>query len=249
MKRKHMAALVALGVAALAGVVLLWRASQSGAPDAPGSATVESDRGEPGTPGDNAGASGAAGPAARSGSPAPRPQVPVPVPGAPAPADLAATGQVAPGSAAREDGGARAAAPRVYVRDDGVLVRDHRTRDAPPMSSGMIRRPQHTVTKVDPTTVIAVRNTMRPIVYQCSAEVPETSMGEKARLQGEVVISIADKSLSVDKVVIRVADVQEPAASRLRECVLQDMKLVTLAVPGGADVTGHPLTLPFRLRQ
>jgi hypothetical protein len=90
---------------------------------------------------------------------------------------------------------------------------------------------------------------MRPIVYRCTAEAPEASLGAKPRLQGEVVISIVDENLSVDDVELKILDLEEPAASRLRECVVQDVKLLTLAVPGGTDVTGHILTLPFRLRQ
>jgi hypothetical protein len=250
MKRKHMA-LAALGLAALGGLLMLWRTSQPEAPDAPeapGTATGAGGRGNPDAPVEHTAASGASGPAARSGGAIPRPELPLPGLGSADHSAPEGTAQMAPGNAARDDG-APAAGPRVYVRDDGALVRDHRTRDAPPMMSGTVRRPQRDVVKVEPTTVVAVRNAMRPIVYRCSAETPETSLGAEPRLQGRVVISITDGSLGVDDVVITAVDVQEPAASQLRECVSQDLKLVTLGIPGAADVTGHALTLPFRLRQ
>jgi hypothetical protein len=244
MQRRYMV-LVALGVAALAGLFGLWRMSQRDGQDGPGVPTAASR--DPDTRVENMTSRGASDPAATSGLPA-RPEVPLPGLGSPDTPDPQAAGQTAPGSAARDDGGAPAA-PRVYVRDDGVLVRDHRTRDAPPMMSGPITRPRHGVVKVEPTTVIAVRNAMRPIVYRCSGETPETSLAAEPRIQGEVVITIAKGSLSVDDATIRVADVQEPAASRLRECVLPDVKRITLAIPDAADVAGHTLTLPFRLRQ
>jgi hypothetical protein len=248
MQRKHMA-LGALGLAALAGLVGLWRMSQEGSPDAPGAtgaATATRGRRDPGTPVEHATLRGTAGPAT-SAEPTTRPEVPLPGLGSPDQTALQATAQTAPGSAARDDGGVRT--PRVYVRDDGVMVRDYRTRDAPPMTSGTIRRPQRGVVKVEPTTVVAVRNAMRPIVYRCKGETPEASMDAQPRIQGEVVISIAKEHLTVDDVTIQVADVQEPAASQLRECVLQDVKRITLTIPGAADVAGHTLTLPFRLRQ
>ena len=248
MQRKHMA-LGAVGLAALAGLVGLWRMSQEDSPDGPGAPGVAAATGggrDPGTPVGNATSRGASGPAT-SGLPGTRPEAPLPGLGSPDQAGLQAAGQTAPGSAASDDGGVRT--PRVYVRDDGVLVRDYRRRDAPPMMTGTNRRPPGDVVKVEPTTVVAVRNAMRPIVYRCKGETPEASLDAQPRLQSEVVISIAKEHVTVDDVTIRVADVQEPAASRLRECVLQDTKLITLTIPGAADVTGHTLTLPFRLRQ
>lgn len=251
MQRKHMAALVAVGLAAITGLIILWRASRT---DADTAATANR---HPGAAGDNAPASGAAGPAARTGAPAPRPQLPAPGAGAPgtgegdvtATGDLEAAAQATPGSAARDDGGAGTPGPRVYVRDDGVMVRDHRTRAAPPMMSGTVTRPQRTITKVAPTTVVAVRNAMRPIVYGCLSDTPAHSLGADPRLQGVVVISIAASKLTIDDVTVQTRDVEDPGANQLQECVVQRMKPVTLAIPGSEDVKSHTVTLPFRLRQ
>lgn len=236
MQRKHMV-LLGLGLAAIAGLMLLWRASQS-APDPRASA----ERG-------GEASNGTTDTAARSGAPAPRPQLPGPVTGAAELGGLDPTGQNAVDDILRGDTGAASGGPRVYVREDGALVRDHRKRNTLPMSSTPVSRPRRTVTTVDPTTVIAVRNAMRPIVYGCARETPATSMGAEPRLQGVVVISIAASKLTIDDVEVSTVDLDEPAAGQLRDCVTQSVKPLALTIPGSADVAGHTLTLPFRLRQ
>jgi hypothetical protein len=236
MQRKHIA-LLALGLAAIAGLALLWRTSQT-ATD-PSASAEEVD----------AAASSTAGAAARSGAPAPRPQLPAPATGAVELTELEATGQTTAGTATPDETGDARVGPRVYVRDDGVLVRDHRRRPGPPMASGPVSRPQRTVVKVAPTTVIAVRQAMRPIVYGCSAETPAGSMGAEPRVQGVVVISIAASKLTIDDIEVSTRDLEEPAASQLRDCVTQGVKPLTLTIPDSTDVTGHTLTMPFRLRQ
>ena len=243
MKPKHMAALAVPGLVGIAGLIILWSASRAPAPDA-------TDRPERGALADNA-VHGNASPAARSGAPAPRPQLPPPAAGSTATARPGVTGQpgqTEPGSAAGTEPASERAAPRVYVRDDGVLVRDHRTRAAPPMTSSTVTRPQRAVTKVAPTTVLAVRNAMRPIVHQCWGDTP-TGANTDPRLQTQVVISIADTHLTIDDVQASTRDLDEPVAGEVRACVMQRMKLVTLEIPGAGDVVGHTLTLPFRLRR
>jgi hypothetical protein len=242
MKSKHVAALVALGLAVATALALLWRgstasgegpasaASASGA--APGSATASSSTGA--VPG--------------SGSPATRPQLAQPAGGATAPAAVAAMGSAPSGAAQADDAGTAPAGPRVYVREDGVLVRDHRSGN-PPMRTAPIRRPRRNLGAVEPTTVIAVRNAMRPIVYRCTAEIPAAGMEADPRLQGEVVISIAAEYLTVDDVKVQIAHVQGAAESKLRDCVVQGVSKIAFDVPGATAVTDYTLTLPFRLRQ
>jgi hypothetical protein len=247
MKPKHMAALAALGLAGVAGLIILWSASRTAAPDTTASP-------DPGALANDTAHGSTASPAARSGAPTPRPQLPQPAVGSPATTQPEATrqpeaaGQTRPRSAVSTEPGTERAAPRVYVRDDGVLVRDHRTRDAPPMMSATVTRPQRSVTKVAPTTVLAVRNAMRPIVRECLGDIP-ISADADPRLQSHVDISIADTHLTIDDVRASTRDLDEPVSSELRACVIQRMKSVTLEIPGGSDVTGHTLTLPFRLRR
>jgi hypothetical protein len=247
MQPKHMAALAALGLAGLAGLIILWRASHTAAPDTTASR-------DPGALADSAASGNAASPAARTGAPTPRPQLPPPAVGSTATGQTEAIGQTAtarptlPASAADTEPAAARPAPRVYVRDDGVMVRDHRTRDAPPMMSSTAIRPRRTVTKIAPSTVLAVRNAMRPIVHECWGETP-TSTNADPRLQSQVVISISDTHLTIDDVRASTRDLDEPAATALRACVVQRIKPFTLVIPGGSDVVGHTLTLPFRLRR
>lgn len=217
MKPKHVAALAALGLAGLLGLVLLWRASQAAGETAPEALADD--------------------PTARASNPSqrPRPQLPA-----------TAEGELPSILDVDTDAGARG--PRVYVREDGVLIRDHRAR-ATMMSSSELVRPKTGPAKMEPTTIIAVRNAMRPIVFRCAEAIPAASMGEDPRLQGEVMVSIAGGNLRVDDAVMKLADVEESAAAPMRDCVVQGVKDIHLAAPEAADVTRTTLTLPFRLRR
>lgn len=219
MKPKHVAALTALGLAGLLGLVLLWRASQ-----AAGETSPESPAGDP--------AAGASDLAQR-----PRPQLPA----------TAQAGGALP-SILDVDTDAGAKGPRVYVREDGVLIRDHRAR-ASMMTSSELVRPKTAPVKMEPTTIVAVRNAMRPIVFRCAEAIPAASMGADPRLQGEVMVSIAEGNLSVDDAVVKIVDVDEGAAAPMRDCVVQGVRDIHLATPEAAAVTRTTLTLPFRLRR
>jgi hypothetical protein len=221
MKPKHVAALAALGLAGLLGLVLLWRGSQ-----AAGETSPETLADDP-----TAGASNA--------SQRPRPQLATT-------AEARAAGELPSILDVDTDAGAKG--PRVYVREDGVLVRDHRAR-ATMMSSSELVRPKTAPAKMEPTTIIAVRNAMRPIVFRCAEAIPAASMGEDPRLQGEVMVSIAEGNLRVDDAVMKLADVEESAAAPMRDCVVQGVRDIHLATPEAADVTRTTLTLPFRLRR
>jgi hypothetical protein len=219
MKPKHVAALAALGLAGLLGLVLLWRTSQ-----AAGETDPETQADDPAT-------------GARDPSQRPRPQLP-------GTAEVA--GELPSILDVDIDAGARG--PRVYVREDGVLIRDHRAR-ATMMSSTELVRPKTGTAKMEPTTIVAVRNAMRPIVFRCAEAIPAASMGEDPRLQGEVMVSIAEGNLRVDDAVMKLADVEESAAAPMRDCVVQGVRDIHLAAPEAADVTRTILTLPFRLRR
>lgn len=218
MKPKHVAALTGLGLAGLLGLVLLWRASQAAGETAP-----ETQADDP--------AAGA------SDSSRPRPQLQ---------ATAEASGELPSLLDVDTDAGAKG--PRVYVRDDGVLIRDHRARSTM-MSTNELTRPNTAPVKVEPTTIIAVRNAMRPIVFRCAEAIPAESMGEDPRLQGEVMVSIAAGNLSVDDTVVKIVDVDEGAVAPMRDCVVQGVRDIHLATPEAADITRTTLTLPFRLRR
>lgn len=230
-----MTALVALALAGLGALVFLWRASE---------ASMDA-RGQPpanlGEAREDTAASGSAAPGARAE------RLQLPSPGAPLGAERASEEAAAPGpdEAGQETGERR---PRVYVTENGTLVRDHRQRPGVSETRGPVRRPG-TVRKMDPLKVVDVRNAMRPIVRRCTADVAASSFGADPRLQGVVVVSIAAGSLGVDEVSVKVLDVAEEAAASVRDCVIRGMLDVTLPAEGQPDLSRHTLTLPFRLRR
>lgn len=137
---------------------------------------------------------------------------------------------------------------RVYVRDDGSLVRDHRANAPAPGLRGTVPRPGIEA-KVAPTAILAVRNAMRPIVHQCSESLSRSGLGANPRIQSQVVISIQNGQLVVDEAIVEAGDVSATDAAGVRECVESQVEAMTLPADGHEDVSRYTLRLPYRLHQ
>ena len=244
MKRTHLLAISGLCVA---GVMALWLVSRPSAPA------------QPELP-------AASGETASGGEPAPTmPRPPRPTlgdrerPEATAGGAASATGDDTGGLGSvgdRERGSiddsdaavAGARQPRSYVRADGVLVRDYRKDPDRAAPSGPLRRPG-VIGKVAPSTIVAVRNAVRPVVLTCLADADDRTFAAEPRLQLEVVVTISGGWLTAEEVNVQLADVGEPTASAMSTCVSDGVAALTLDAQGHDDITAYPLTLPFRLRR
>ncbi|GAB4567043.1 MAG: hypothetical protein Tsb0020_19280 [Haliangiales bacterium] len=138
--------------------------------------------------------------------------------------------------------------PRSYVRADGVLVRDYRKDPDRAAPSGPLRRPG-VIGKVAPSTIVAVRNAVRPVVLTCLADADDRTFAAEPRLQVEVVVTISGGWLTAEEVSVQLTDVGEPSASAMSTCVSDGVAALTLDAQGHDDITAYPLTLPFRLRR
>lgn len=137
---------------------------------------------------------------------------------------------------------------REYVRDDGTLVRDHRTGiKAPDFTPQTLRAPG--VRKVPPEVIVAVRNAMRPIVRKCADNLNTQEFGEQPRLQSQVTISIFEGRLSIDDVFLYVADVADSDVDMITTCIKTPMEQLLLPAAGQEELSEYVLTLPFRLRR
>ncbi len=138
--------------------------------------------------------------------------------------------------------------PRVYVRDDGALVRDHRGASAKPMMHSTSRRPNTGSRKADPRTVVAVRNAVRPLVRACSETLDKSNWGSAPAIQTEVVIRVESGDLTVDRAYTQSRDVADDQREALTTCVTGKVEAVELRLGEQADISEYTLTLPFRLR-
>ena len=135
-----------------------------------------------------------------------------------------------------------------YYRDDGTVVRDHRGGDRAPLDKGATSRPRG-LRQVDPETIVAVRNAVRPHVNRCADAVGDSALGEAPRIQGEVHLSIKDNQLMIDGVDVQLRDIDEGSAPDLIECVKTAVGNIALDATGHPDVDDYILTLPFDVRR
>lgn len=151
----------------------------------------------------------------------------------------------APAVAAHSDAGQGA---RVFVRDDGALVREHRQNAPEPGLRGTVPRPG-VEAKVAPSMILAVRNAMRPIVHACARSLPGDATRQDPRVQSQVIVSIDGGRLVVDEAIVEPGGMSEADAGILRECVESQVEALVLPADEHPVVSRHTLRLPYRLNQ
>ncbi len=140
------------------------------------------------------------------------------------------------------DGGAR-----VYVRDDGKVVRDHRAGNPEPMMTGGVPVPEK-MRKVESRVIYEVRRAARPLVYECAEELDRDSFGDDPMIQGEIMITVESGALSVDQVAVKFRDIDADTAD-VAACVRDRVSQLSFSADGQADVSKYWLTMPFKLRR
>jgi len=139
------------------------------------------------------------------------------------------------------------AGPRVYVRDDGKVVRDHRSGNPEPMMTGGVPVPEK-MRKIQASVIYSMRKAMRPLVYACAEEIDTDALGDDPMIQSEVMISIEDGAVTVDQVAVKLRDI-ETEADELSDCVRTSVADLSLTADGHEDVSRYWLTMPFKLRR
>jgi hypothetical protein len=135
--------------------------------------------------------------------------------------------------------------PREYVRDDGIVVRDHRAGDQEPDLTKQIARPRK-AQRIEPELLVTIKNAVRPHVTACTDRLPADAFGADPRVQGEVIVAIEDDQVSITKLNLQLDDVRDDG---LTDCVRQAVSAVTVPAGGHAPLDAYTLTLPFRVRR
>ncbi|HEU4731235.1 MAG TPA: hypothetical protein VFT22_25250, partial [Kofleriaceae bacterium] len=124
-------------------------------------------------------------------------------------------------------------------------VRDHRAGDHPQLEIPPAIHPPHG-RRIAPQLTQAVTQQVRTVVNECAASVPAETRGPKAKLDGQVMISIKDHQATVTRATFVLRDVASPDPA-VKQCLEQ--KAIGLATPSGdeADVENYAITLSLRL--
>jgi len=139
------------------------------------------------------------------------------------------------------------AGPRVYVRDDGIIVRDHRSGNPEPMMTGGVPVPEK-MRKVEARVIYEVRKAARPLVYGCAENLDADSFGDDPMIQTAIMITIENGAVSVDQVDVKFRDV-DADTDAVTDCVNEAVTQISLSAEGHEDVSRYSLTMPFKLRR
>ncbi len=135
------------------------------------------------------------------------------------------------------------AQPQTYTRNDGSEVRDHRSNPPKPRLE-RIANPPSEISPIQPETLLAVRNTLRPAMKDCianhAADAPEGAMA-----QAVLTVSISSENLKVDGLEFSTEGLEDD--TEFRACVQSAMLGHQQNVAGSADVKVHTMTFPYKL--
>jgi hypothetical protein len=129
---------------------------------------------------------------------------------------------------------------------DGVRVRDHRTGDTAPRDMPHPAHPPE-ARRIPAALTQAITNKLRPVVMECAASIPPEARGTTPRIDGQLVIAIRNKQVSVTKTVVKLRDIAGASAEPVQQCIEQ--KSLGLMTPAGdeADLEDYGIALSFRV--
>ncbi len=216
-------------------------ATLPGAPGATGAPGTLGPAGEPGSttpssPGDPAGATGVPGSSTTAGNGVPGSGTGGNgVPGTPG----AGSDPAAPGAAEKVE-------PKIYVMDNGTVVRDHRRGGgAPPLATTPLPPEQRTM---NPQLTNRVFQALAPRVATCAAAVPTAARKADPFVYINLTVTVAAGTLRATDVVPVAHDVADSAAGTLVSCVREALLTLQVDAAGEPAVSGYVLQYPVRLR-
>lgn len=137
-----------------------------------------------------------------------------------------------------------AAAPTEYVVGD-TRVRDHRGGNHAPMDVPPSIHPPDG-RKIQSSTSFEVGQKVKAAVEACAASIPVEARGTKPRVEGQVVISIKDRQVTVRETTMQLRDVVGAAAPATKACIEEKTRAIT-HVADEADTESYDLTMSFAL--
>jgi hypothetical protein len=163
---------------------------------------------------------------------------PRPTPSDPTPSLPAGSDQ---GSAA----GSGESNPRDYMVGD-IRVRDHRSGDNKPLDIPPGVHPAES--RMIPSSLTHdITKKVKAVMAECTADVPREARGASPRLEGQLVISIKDQTLTVAKATMQLRDIVGAAQEPTKQCIEQ--KTVGLQTPATdePDLENYSITITFAI--
>ena len=136
--------------------------------------------------------------------------------------------------------------PRVYVMDDGHVVRDHRRGGgAPPLATAPLPPEQRTMSS---EVTARVYQQLSPIVAICGAQVPTTARGADPFVYINLTVRVAGGTLTTVDSMPVAHDIADAATAPLVKCIRDGLLPLRVAAAGEPDRAAYPLQYPIRIR-
>jgi hypothetical protein len=135
--------------------------------------------------------------------------------------------------------------PRDYVVGD-VRVRDHRSGDNKPLDVPPTAHPAEG--RLLPSTLThEVSQKLKAVMRECVASLPKDARGDKPRLEGQVVLAIKDKKLTVTKSLMQLRDVSGESVEPTKQCIEAKALGVENPAADQADLDNYAFNISFAI--
>jgi hypothetical protein len=136
--------------------------------------------------------------------------------------------------------------PKDYVVGD-IRVRDHRDGDNKPLDIPPNVHPAEGPA-IPSTLTHEISQKVKTVVFDCAKDLPKGADGVKARLEGQISISIKAHDVTINKSTMELRDVPAgPAADAMKSCVEQKSVGLKNPAPDQADLDDYTINLSYAL--
>lgn len=124
-------------------------------------------------------------------------------------------------------------------------VRDHRTGDHAPIDIPPSVHPAEG-RRLTSNLVHEVGLKLKVVVKECAATLPTTARGKDPHLEGQVVVAIKAKQVTVTKAVVQLRDVNDAAVDAVKKCI-EEKALTLTHTAEETDLESYDINLSYAL--
>jgi hypothetical protein len=136
--------------------------------------------------------------------------------------------------------------PKIYVLDNGAVIRDHRGEGFPPPIAPPPLPPEQRTMNTQLTAKIYLA--LAPVVRACAAEVPAVDRGDDPFTYVTMTVQVSKGQLTTSDVFPTTHDVKGASEQRFASCVADKGRAIAVAAPDEPDHTDYIVQYPIRLR-
>jgi hypothetical protein len=136
--------------------------------------------------------------------------------------------------------------PLEYTLPDGRIVRDHR----PPDQRKPLEVPPSTQPpggrRIPPELTGLYSDQIQAAMKECAKAVPKSALGDKPRLEGQIIIAIKAGQGSITSGVFKLTNFTNPSiADSTKQCIEQKAMSVKVPAPGEQDLDSYSINMSF----